>query len=59
MSSRNLGVTLQHKPLAGRVHGIFETSWRASSARPLTRDAKLERRIHSETPPPGATLYGE
>ncbi len=59
VSSRNLGVTLQHKGLAGRVRSVFETSWRAPSAVPLVAGTKLERRIHSETPPPGATLYGE
>jgi phosphatidylserine/phosphatidylglycerophosphate/cardiolipin synthase-like enzyme len=59
MSSRNLGVTLKHRPLAARVRGVFETSWRAPSAHALREGVPLERRIHSETPPPGATLYGE
>ncbi len=59
VTSRNLGVTIQHTGLAGRVRSVFETSWRAPSALPLMADTKLERRIHSETPPPGATLYGE
>jgi phosphatidylserine/phosphatidylglycerophosphate/cardiolipin synthase-like enzyme len=59
MSSRNIGVTLRHRALARQVRGIFETSWRAPYAIPLTKDAVLEKRIHAETPPPGATLYGE
>jgi len=59
LSSRNLGVTLEHRPLAGRVRGVFETSWRAPGARALREGVALERRVHAETPPPGATLYGE
>ncbi len=59
LSSRNIGVTLQHRRLAAQVRAIFETSWRAPSAVALTAGATLEKRIHSETPPPGAVLYGE
>jgi phosphatidylserine/phosphatidylglycerophosphate/cardiolipin synthase-like enzyme len=59
LSSRNLGVTLRHRPLAARVRGVFETSWRAPGAKAIREGVELERRIHSETPPPGATLYGE
>ena len=59
MSSRNLGITLRHAPSAQRVRAIFETSWTAPSAIPLDASVKLEKRIHAETPPPGATLYGE
>lgn len=58
-SSRNIAVTVRHRPLARRVRDIFETSWTAHSATPLTRDAKLNRRTHAEAPPPGATVYGE
>ncbi len=59
LSSRNLAVTLHHKALAARVRGVFETSWVAPSAVRLVAGAKLAKRVHSETPPPGATLYGE
>ncbi len=58
-SSRNLAVTLHHKGLAERVRSVFETSWRAPSAAPLVAGTTLAKRVHSETPPPGATLYGE
>ena len=59
MSSRNIGVTMRHRKLASRVRAIFETSWKAPSATALGPGVTLEKRVHSETPPPGATLYGE
>lgn len=59
MSSRNIGVTLRHRRLAAQVRGIFETSWQAPSAVALNDGVTLEKRIHSETPPPGAKFYGE
>jgi phosphatidylserine/phosphatidylglycerophosphate/cardiolipin synthase-like enzyme len=58
-SSRNVAVTMYHPPLARRAHAIFETSWNAPSAIALGAGTVLEKRAHSETPPPGATLYGE
>jgi phosphatidylserine/phosphatidylglycerophosphate/cardiolipin synthase-like enzyme len=59
MSSRNLAITVRHAPLAQRVRAIFETSWTAPGATPLAEGVTLARRVHAETPPPGATLYGE
>jgi phosphatidylserine/phosphatidylglycerophosphate/cardiolipin synthase-like enzyme len=59
LSSRNIAVTVDHPPLAQRARGIFETSWTAPSAVPLVPGKALPRRTHSETPPPGMTLYGE
>ena len=59
MSSRNLAITVRHEPLAQRVRAIFETSWTAPSATPLREGVPLAKRVHAETPPPGATLYGE
>jgi phosphatidylserine/phosphatidylglycerophosphate/cardiolipin synthase-like enzyme len=59
LSSRNLGLTIEHRPLATRAHAIFETSWSAPSAVPLEPGHALAPRVHGETPPPGATLYGE
>jgi len=59
MSSRNIGVTMQHRRLAARVRAIFETSWRAPSAVVLDKGVTLEKRVHAETPPPGAVFYGE
>jgi len=58
-SSRNIAITVYHRPLARRVRAIFETSWLAPSAMTLGPDTKLERRAHAETAPPGQTLYGE
>ncbi len=57
-TSRNIAVTVQHRPLARRARGIFETSWTARSAVPLTPGLKLTRRTHGETPPAGMSLYG-
>ncbi len=59
VTSRNLAITVKHAPLAHQARGIFETSWTAPSAMPLNAEAKLARRAHAETPPPGAKLYGE
>lgn len=59
LSSRNLAITAQHAPLAKRVRAIFETSWTAPSATALAEGVTLAKRDHDETPPPGATFYGE
>ena len=59
MSSRNLAVTLQHVPSARRAEGIFERSWNAPGAQPLTPGVKLVPRVHGETAPAGMKLYGE
>lgn len=59
VTSRNVAITAQHPPTARRARGIFATSWDAPQSRPLTADARLERRPHAETPPPGATVYGK
>ena len=58
-SSRNIAVTMHHLATAKRVRAIFETSWTAPSAVELKAGTKLEKRIHGETAPPGATMYGE
>ncbi len=58
-SSRNIAVTVYHRPLARRVRGIFETSWNAPSAIVLGPDTKLERRQHAEAAPDGQKMYGE
>jgi hypothetical protein len=52
LSSRNIGVTMQHRKLAAQVRAIFETSWRMPSAVALAEGVTLEKRIHAETPPP-------
>jgi len=59
LATRNLAITVHHSHLARTARGIFETSWNAPSATALTNGATLAKRVHSETPPPGSTLYGE
>jgi len=59
LATRNIAITMHHGPLARRARGIFETSWNAPTAVALTAGATIAKRVHSETPPPGATLYGE
>jgi phosphatidylserine/phosphatidylglycerophosphate/cardiolipin synthase-like enzyme len=59
LATRNLAITVHHAPLARRARGIFETSWNAPSAVALTAGVTLAKRVHAETPPPGATNYGE
>jgi phosphatidylserine/phosphatidylglycerophosphate/cardiolipin synthase-like enzyme len=58
-ATRNLGITVHHGPLARRARGIFETSWNAPSATVFNAGVTLAKRVHAETPPPGATFYGE
>jgi len=59
VATRNIAITVHHGPLARRARGIFETSWNAPSATALNAGVTLAKRVHGETPPPGATLYGE
>jgi len=59
LATRNIAITVHHGPLARRARGIFETSWNAPSATALNAGVTLAKRVHAETPPPGATLYGE
>ena len=56
--SRNLAVTMRHRPLAAAARRIFETSWTAPGAKPLDPDAKYEPKIRGEEPPPGKKKYG-
>ena len=58
-ATRNLAVTVHHAPLARRARAIFETSWSAPGAVALSAGTTLAKRVHGETPPPGATNYGE
>ena len=59
LATRNIAITVHHAPLARRARGIFETSWNAPSAAALSAGITLAKRVHAETPPPGATNYGE
>ena len=59
LATRNIAITVHHGPLARRARGIFETSWNAPSALALNTGVTIAKRVHAETPPPGATLYGE
>jgi len=59
LATRNLAITVHHAPLARQARGIFETSWTAPSAVALVPGATIAKRVHAESPPPGATLYGE
>jgi phosphatidylserine/phosphatidylglycerophosphate/cardiolipin synthase-like enzyme len=59
LATRNIAITVHHGPLARRARGIFETSWNAPSAAALSAGVTLAKRVHGETPPPGATNYGE
>jgi phosphatidylserine/phosphatidylglycerophosphate/cardiolipin synthase-like enzyme len=59
LATRNIAITVHHAPLARRARGIFETSWNAPTAAALSAGVTLAKRIHAETPPPGATNYGE
>ena len=58
-ATRNVAITVHHRPLARRARGIFEADWNAPTATTLANGVTLAKRAHAETPPPGATLYGE
>ncbi len=58
-SSRNLALTVQHRGLATQVRRIFQTSWDAPSAHPLTDVLRMEKRIRRMESPPGMPVYGE
>lgn len=58
-SSRNLALTVRHRGLAGSVRRVFQTSWDAPSAHPLTADLRMEKRIRRMEAPPGMPVYGE
>jgi len=59
LATRNIAITVHHAPLARTARGIFETSWNAPTAAALVNGITLAKRVHAETPPPGATNYGE
>ncbi|MFN8587462.1 MAG: phospholipase D-like domain-containing protein [Candidatus Eisenbacteria bacterium] len=59
MGTRNVGLTVHDRVLAGQARTVFETSWTAPSALKFSKDAKLEPREHGMQAPAGMTLYGE
>lgn len=58
MSTRNVGLTVQDRVIAGQARTTFETSWNAPSALRFSRDSKIEPREHGEKPPAGMTVHG-
>lgn len=58
-SSRNLALTVHHRGLATRARRIFQTSWDAPSAHPLTDALHMEKRIRRMEAPAGMPVYGE
>ena len=58
MGTRNVGLTVHDRVLAGQAHATFETSWNAPSALRLTKDARIEPREHGEQVPAGMTSHG-
>jgi phosphatidylserine/phosphatidylglycerophosphate/cardiolipin synthase-like enzyme len=59
-SSRNASITIDNAAIAAEARKIFAASWNEAHAQPLTPDAKIEKRIHGDTPPPGETVtYGK
>jgi phosphatidylserine/phosphatidylglycerophosphate/cardiolipin synthase-like enzyme len=57
-ASRNLAVILADPRLAGQAHQVFETSWAAPGARPVTPDGSYPRKAHAEQSPDGRPVYG-
>jgi phosphatidylserine/phosphatidylglycerophosphate/cardiolipin synthase-like enzyme len=58
LSSRNLAVTLENRPLARDARAVFEASWQAPGAAFLAPDSTYAPKAHGEEPPAGARKYG-
>ncbi len=56
--SRNLAATMRNRPLAEQARAIFETSWNAAGAAPVSPDSTYAPKVHGEEPPPGVKKYG-
>ncbi len=57
-ASRNLGVTLENRRLAGQAMQVFETSWSAPGAVPVRPGVTYPRKAHGEQSPDGRPVYG-
>lgn len=57
-TSRNAAMVIENRPIAIQARRVFRSSWEAPFSRALTAEAKVEKRIHGEEPPPGKTAYG-
>lgn len=58
-TSRNAALAMQNRPLALQARKMFETGWRAPTARVVNATEKYKPKIHRETPPPGRKVYGK
>lgn len=56
--SRNIAVTIAHRGLARDARRVFEASWTAPGAAPVSPDSTYAPKVHGEDPPEGATKYG-
>ena len=58
-TSRNLALTVHHRPLAAAARRIFERGWSGPTATRFGPDTRLAPRPHGETAPPGARVFAE
>lgn len=58
-NTRNLGLTILSRRLAGQARAVFTASWTAPSALAFGPDTKIAPREHGEKAPAGAKVYGE
>ncbi|TMQ72719.1 MAG: hypothetical protein E6K80_01970, partial [Candidatus Eisenbacteria bacterium] len=59
LTTRNVGLTVHHGPLARSARHLFEADWTASSSLPFGPQAHLVPRPHGQRPPEGSKVYGE
>ncbi len=57
-ATRNLGLTIANRRLAGQAEKIFATSWDAPGAAVVKADTPYPRKQHGETSPDGRPVYG-
>jgi phosphatidylserine/phosphatidylglycerophosphate/cardiolipin synthase-like enzyme len=58
MSSRNLGLVLEHAGIARQARQVFESGWSSTYAAPVKPDYTYPEKIRGTTPPPGKRAYG-
>lgn len=59
LTTRNLAITVHHRPLAAEARHVFERDWTAPSAVPFGPGTQLAPRPHGEQAPVGARVFGE
>lgn len=57
-TSRNYGILMRNRGVAGKARKSFESVWQLPTAVRVRPDTTFVQRTHRETPPPGQKAYG-